>query len=90
MGTKYVKNYDTGQILIGSEQYIGLTLTDTIKICQSKGKIFLLQIWNNNTLIRDFVPAFDENGTVCMYDKVTKQFFYNAGTGDFIAGPVIE
>ena len=34
-------------------------------------------------------PVLDKNGTPCMYDNVTDQFFYNAGTGQFIAGPVI-
>ena len=34
-------------------------------------------------------PVLDKNGIPCMYDKVTDQFFYNQGTGQFIAGPVV-
>lgn len=34
------------------------------------------------------IPVKDPNGVVCMYDTISKQFFYNSGTGDFIAGPV--
>ena len=44
----------------------------------------------NGDLVADFIPVLDQHGVPCMYDKVTQQFFYNAGTGDFIAGPVIE
>lgn len=40
-------------------------------------------------LIRDFIPVLDKYGTPCMYDKVEHKFYYNAGTGDFIAGPII-
>ncbi len=51
---------------------------------------YYVKIWNStNTLVRDFIPVLDNNGTPCMYDKVSNQYFYNAGTGDFIAGPAI-
>lgn len=36
--------------------------------------------------IRDFVPMLDISGTPCLYDRITKQPFYNSGTGSFIAG----
>ena len=45
---------------------------------------------DSNTLVRDFIPVIDYNGVPCMFDKVSRQFYYNAGTGDFIAGPVIN
>lgn len=53
-------------------------------------KIYSCKIFENNVLVRDFIPVLDPDGTPCMYDKVTKTFFYNQGTGDFIAGPVIN
>ena len=46
-----------------------------------------VKIWHNNIIVRDFIPVLDKNGTPCMYDRVTEQFFYNQGTGQFIAGP---
>lgn len=54
------------------------------------GKVYFVKIWDNNTLVRDFIPVLDFNNTPCMYDKVSGQFFYNQGTGNFIAGPVIN
>lgn len=55
-----------------------------------KGKAYYLQIFDNNTLVRDFIPVLDYNGTPCMFDKITGQFFYNQGSGQFIAGPVLQ
>ena len=52
-----------------------------------RGKIYSCKIYDNNILVRDFIPALDKNGTPCMYDKVERKFYYNAGTGQFIAGP---
>ena len=54
-----------------------------------QGKFYYFQIYDNNVLVRDFVPVLDANGTPCMLDKVENKFYYNAGTEQFIAGPVI-
>ena len=32
----------------------------------------------------NLIPALDRNGTPCMYDTVSKQTFYNNGTGKFL------
>lgn len=32
----------------------------------------------------DMIPAIDPSGIPCMYDTVTKQPFYNQGTGEFL------
>lgn len=37
----------------------------------------------------DLVPAKNSSNVVGMYDLVSGQFFTNAGTGDFIAGPEV-
>ena len=52
-------------------------------------KIYSAKIYDNDVLVRDFIPVLDKNGTPCMFDKVEKKFYYNQGTGQFIAGPVI-
>lgn len=53
-------------------------------------RLYYFQIYDNDVLVRDMIPVLDKNGVPCMYDKVTKQYFYNQGTGNFIAGPVIS
>ena len=55
----------------------------------AKAKYFGAKIWDGSSLIRNFVPVLDSDGVVCMYDLVSETFFYNKGTGDFIAGPEI-
>lgn len=44
----------------------------------------------NEELIMNLLPCLDKNGTPCMYDTISKQAFYNQGTGEFIAGPKKE
>lgn len=52
----------------------------------SKVTIYHLKIYGNEELIADFIPV--RIGQVgYMYDKVSKQLFGNAGTGEFILGP---
>ena len=56
---------------------------------KSESRIYYMRITNGTTLVRDFVPARqDSTGTLGMYDSVTNTFFTNAGTGEFVAGPV--
>ena len=56
----------------------------------SKVRIYNLSFSTSNGIkIRDFTPVLDPDGVPCMYDKVEGKFYYNAGTGQFIAGPVI-
>lgn len=47
------------------------------------GKLYSCQIYDNGNLVRDFIPCINPSGAVGLYDKVTKAFFGNAGTGTF-------
>ena len=47
------------------------------------------QIYDNNVLVRDLWPCYDPDAVVCMYCKLEKRYFYNQGSGEFIAGPTI-
>lgn len=53
----------------------------------ANAKLYFCQIYDNGTLIRDYYPARDKEGIVCLYDQVNKEYVYNSGTGGFIAGP---
>lgn len=53
------------------------------------GKLYLCRIFDNESLIRDFVPCKNAGGAVGLYDTVEGQFYANAGTGTFTAGPEI-
>jgi hypothetical protein len=58
----------------------------------SKGKsaIYSFRMWDNNVLVRNFIPAKNSSNVVGMYDTVSKTFFTNAGSGSFTAGPVLQ
>lgn len=49
-------------------------------------RMYNAQIKQSGELVRDFIPVLDLNGVACMYDKVSKTFFYNQGSGSFVAG----
>ena len=51
-------------------------------------RVYSCQIYDNGTLIRDFVPCIKDDGTVGLYDLVTQAFFGNAGTGVFTGSEV--
>lgn len=42
----------------------------------------------NGEFLLDMIPVLDRNNIACMYDKVSGEFFYNQGTGQFIAGNI--
>ena len=48
--------------------------------------LYSCQIYDNGMLIRDFRPCYDPGGVACLYDKVSKTYFYNSGSGSFAAG----
>lgn len=64
--------------------------TNTAYSYYATTKINKLKIWESGTLVRDLIPVLDWNMTPCMYDKVSGQFFYNQGTGDFSYGREIH
>lgn len=53
-------------------------------------KLYLFKIYDNDVLVRDFIPCKNPSGTIGLYDSVNNQFYQNAGSGTFIAGPEVE
>ena len=49
-------------------------------------RMYSCQIYDNDTLVRDFWPCYDPYGVACLYDNVEKKYYYNAGSGAFTAG----
>ena len=50
-------------------------------------KLYSCQIYDNGTIIRDYIPCQTAGGEVGLWDDVNSVFYGNAGTGTFIAGP---
>ena len=56
----------------------------------SIAKLYSCKMYNNSTIVRDFIPAKRiSDNEYGLWDKVTKEFYSNAGTGTFTAGPAI-
>ena len=54
------------------------------------GKIYYSKLWDNGILVRNFIPAIRKSDNKPgMYDKVTGQFFTNAGTDEFLYGSLV-
>ena len=49
-------------------------------------KLYGSKIYQDDVLVRDFIPCKNPSGVIGLYDKVTKAFYPNAGTGTFTAG----
>ena len=39
------------------------------------------KIWNNGILIRDFYPAKDFDGKICLYESIEGKFYYDINNG---------
>ena len=55
----------------------------------SPGKLYYAKIWDDNTLVRNFVPA-QQGNTVGMYDTVNGVFYSSSSSTAFTAGPVAQ
>ena len=54
------------------------------------GNCYGFKVKESGVLIQDLRPCIDPKGTVCMYEMVTKKYFYNQGTGTLSAGNIIQ
>ena len=52
------------------------------------GKLYSCQVYDNDVLVRDFVPCANNVGEIGLYDFVTKTFYGNAGSGTFVGSEV--
>ena len=62
----------------------------TISASDARLKVYYCKIYDNGTLVRDFIPCKNASGAVGMWDDVNSTFYGNAGSGTFTAGPEIK
>ena len=70
------------------------TSTETMALFRAKGvngiyftgRIYSCKHYSSDELIQDFVPCLDTEGVPCMFDFVSRNSFYNVGTGSFTWG----
>lgn len=81
------KEFTTGQSMLMFISNTGVSSGELTGLGnQAYIKMYSFKIYDNNKLVRDFVPCVrNSDGKVGMYDMVTKNFYVNSGTGaDFI------
>ena len=49
-------------------------------------KLHSAKIWLDGDMKRDFVPCLDPDGAPALYDRVSKGYFHNGGSGSFATG----
>lgn len=55
----------------------------------TKARVYYCKIYYQDDLVRDYIPCKRKSdGEIGLYDLVSKTFFTNQGTGDFIPGPL--
>lgn len=78
-------NWDSTSTLTGNKN-IYLFWANGSSI-DKNGKIYYCNIYDNNTLVRCFVPCYRKSDNeIGMYDLVNNKFYTNAGTGNFVKG----
>lgn len=92
---------DNGDVIFdnkncGNIKYIGNSTTSTIYLFARSNKeigekcayikIYECSLYDKGKRARNYLPAIDMFGKPCLYDTVTKQPFYNQGTGEFLYG----
>lgn len=56
-------------------------------VAYGKTHIYTLKLWDNDTLIREYIPCYRKNDNeIGLYDMVENKFYTNQGTGEFLIG----
>lgn len=86
-GTTHTASY-TGNLLATLSIYLFANNIAGVASQIAPLRVRSCKIYDNGTLVRDFVPAKNGSGTVGLYDTVNGVFYTNAGTGAFAEGPL--
>ena len=88
-----------GTYSLDTEPSTWTTLGVSLKLfCNSSGqafnryniKLYEMKIWDNDMLVRHFVPCYQKTDSkIGLYDLVNKSFYANSGTGTFNKGKEI-
>lgn len=86
-----VKTYTSGSFTTPSNMILFGERRDNDVTQLSSIKVYYCKIYDEDVLVRDLIPVKRKlDNEICMYDKVTRQYFTNQGTGNFIAGPEVN
>lgn len=78
--------HEYGTFTCPGNMYIFATNNNGSVYARSTMKLYTMQIYDNDTLIRDFVPCKNASGIAGLFDIVNGKFYTSNGDGEFIAG----
>lgn len=84
-GTTYTSTY-SGSINKDYSMYLFANNQSGTPGMSTSGYIYGCQIYDNNELVRDYVPAMDSEGNIGLYDRITKRIYTSATDYDFSRG----
>ena len=84
-------NFDKNNFTCAYSMYIfNVNKDDNPAYLLGMMKLYLFKIYDNDVLVRDFIPCKNPSGAVGMWDDVNSTFYGNAGSGTFTAGPEVK
>ena len=91
--TVYNNNYSTSGSFNSNAKTLKIFAFDSengIINYTKNAKLYAFKIYEDNTLIKDFVPVLNIfTNEIGLYDKMSNEFFANKGTGSFISGGAV-
>ena len=79
----------SGTFQLNYNMYVLANNEKNTTVYYSSAKLYSCKIYDNGTLVRDFIPCQTTSGEIGLWDDVNSVFYGNAGTGTFTAGPEI-
>ena len=79
----------TTNTLVAGVQHIYLFTNNNLGSPQMRGqdiKLYGCKIYDNDTLVKNFIPVIDQDNVACLYELVEGKLYHNQGTGNFTAG----
>ena len=69
----------------------GLNTGSLTEIRQLNGRVYSLIIYENDKLVRNFIPCYRKlDNEIGLYDTIQAKFYTNSGTGVFASGPILK
>lgn len=84
-GTTYTSTY-SGTINKNYSMYLFANNQSGTPSMTTLGCIYGCQIYDNNELVRDYVPAMDSEGNIGLYDSITKRIYTSSSNYNFKKG----
>lgn len=84
-GSQYCGTFENGQL----HMYLFCRNQGGTQANMSNSRIYYWKCYEGETLVSNLIPAKNSSNVLGMYDTIRNQFYTNAGSGTFIAGPEV-